>query len=217
MTLTEENEDVVEALRVEEEIDVSDFGHEAWAGARVVPIERYWSGERAPEGRRAEARVLWDAAGLGVRFAYRQEEPWVVAEAPRVERKTVGLWERDVCELYVAPNPDAPERYYEFEVAPTGEWLDLAIEKTDDGRETDWDYRSGMAAAARVEGGRITILLRVPWEGLGARPRAGESWRGNLYRCVGAGATRGYLAWRPTLAPEPNFHVPERFGRFKFV
>ena len=29
--------------------------------------------------------------------------------------------------------------------------------------------------------------------------------------------TRGYLAWRPTLTKSPNFHVPSKFGNFRFV
>ncbi|MCA1614048.1 MAG: hypothetical protein LC800_07840, partial [Acidobacteria bacterium] len=63
----------------------------------------------------------------------------------------------------------------------------------------------------------ITVAMRIPWEGLGRRPESGARWRANLFRCVGAGATRGYLAWRPTYAPEPNFHLPERFGWLRFM
>jgi hypothetical protein len=141
----------------------------------------------------------------------------VVSAAPRLDRKTVGLWERDVCEIFVAPDPAAPHRYFEFEAAPTGEWLDLAITLTAEGRETDWDYCSGMTAAARLEGRTLTVGMRVPWAALGGPPRAGESWRANLFRCVGSDPARGYLAWRPTHTPEPGFHVPEKFGLLRFT
>ncbi len=125
-----------------------------------------------------------------------------------------------MCELFVAPDDATPEHYFEFEVAPTGEWLDLAVALAPNGtRATDWKFRSGMTAAARVEGEQLTLALRVPWAAfaLNAPPRAGALWRANLYRCVGAGAARGYLAWRPTLTPQPNFHVPARFGWLHFA
>lgn len=219
MTLTDENENVVEALRVGEEIDVSDFGHAAWARARGVPIERYWSGERAPESRRAEARVVWSHGALSVLFVCRQGEPLVMCDEPRLTEKTLGLWDRDVCEIFVAPEGEAPERYFEFEAAPTGEWVDLAIEWRPDGRETDWEYRSGMRAAARVERDSITIAMSIPWQAFGREraPRAGERWRANLYRAVGRDPSRGYLAWRPTHTPEPSFHVPAKFGWLRFT
>ena len=209
---------IVEARRARANIDVAELDHEEWTRARAVRLARYWSGEVAPFARQAEARLLWDAQALYARFVYEQREPFIVSEQPQLERKSLGLWDRDVCEMFVAPRADEPERYFEFEVAPTGEWLDLAIRKTAGGRETDWDFHSGMTAAARINAGCVTLVLRVPWEAFGrARPQAGERWRVNLFRCVGAGAgRRGYVAWQPTLAPEPNFHVPEKFGWLLF-
>jgi hypothetical protein len=118
---------IVEALRVAGGVRAGDFENGAWARARAAHLTRYWSGEEAPEGRRAEARVVWDAGGLTVRFDCRQTEPPVVSDAPRLDRKTVGLWERDVCEMFLTPEQGPVKRYAEFEVAPTGEWLDLTV------------------------------------------------------------------------------------------
>src|SRR5918997_1119489 len=140
---------VVEARGVAHDLRAGDLDDAAWADARPVLIARLWSGEDAPRARHAEARLLWTADALVARFVCRQEEPLVVAPEPKLDEKTLGLWDRDVCELFVAPDAGDPRRYFEFEVAPTGEWLDLALEKTEAGRMTDWDYRSGMTAAAR--------------------------------------------------------------------
>lgn len=197
-------------------MEVADFANQAWQTARAVVLTRYWSGEEAPPERHAEARLLWSAEALYVRFVYPQREPFVVSSAPETGRKSIGLWDRDVCELYVAPDANAPERYFEFEAAPTGEWLDLAISWHPDGRETDWEFHSGMQTAARIEADTVTITMRVPFAALGRTPHAGERWRANLFRCVGAGDTRGYIAWQPTHAPEPNFHVPQKFGSLEF-
>jgi hypothetical protein len=207
---------IVEALGVGREVAAGDFGEAAWSRARAAQIARYWSGEDAPAGRRAEARVVWDAGGLTVRFDCPQAEPLVVSAAPRLEAKTIGLWERDVCELFITPETRGIKHYAEFEVAPTGEWLDLSIDVRPHGLDKHWDFRSGMTAAARVGDDSLTLGMRVPWKAVGRAPRAGDRWRCNLFRCVGRDPTRGYLAWQPTYTPEPAFHVPEKFGWMVF-
>jgi Carbohydrate family 9 binding domain-like len=208
----QETEDVIEAYHAGSDLAAEELDHEVWQSARAVHLTRYWSGVEAPLSRHAEARILWTDAALCVRFVCRQSEPLVISPTPQTRTKTVGLWERDVCEIFVAPDANAPQRYFEFEAAPTGEWLDLAIHKLADARETDWQYQSGMTAAARIAEDQVVIAMRVPWKGLGHGPMAGERWRINLFRCVGAGERRGYLSWRPTLTPQPNFHVPQAFG-----
>lgn len=207
---------VVEALRVGRALAAGDFESAAWRRARAAQLARYWSGEEAPPSRRAEARVAWDDEGFTVRFDYRQEEPLVVSSEPRLERKTVGLWERDVCEIFITPEAERIRRYYEFEVAPTGEWIDLALTVTPEGRDTFWDFCSGMTTAARVRPDSVTSALRVPWEAFGRAPRVGERWRCNLFRCVGRDPARGYVTWQPTHTPEPAYHVPEKFGWIVF-
>ncbi len=206
-------EDVIEAVRVSMDVAAADMDHKAWSSARVVQLTRYWSGEEAPAGRHGEARVLWTEAALCVRFVCRQSEPLIVNPTPQTEMKTPGLWERDVCEIFIAPDAAVPERYFEFEAAPTGEWLDLGIHQLPDARETDWEFQSGMAVAARHSADQIMIAMRIPWDAfLGHPPTSGERWRANLFRCVGASEGRGYLAWRPTCTTHPNFHVPKAFG-----
>lgn len=209
-------ENIVEARRAGAEVAVADFGHEAWGRARPAHIARYWSGEAAPEGRHAEARVVWTDAALVVKFDCRQEEPLVVSSAPNLREKTIGLWDRDVCEIFLAPEPSAPERYFEFEAAPTGEWIDLAIHWRPQGRETDWRYRSHMQTASCIADDSLSIAIRIPFKSLGRSPRAGERWRANLFRCVGPDPVYRYLAWQPTHTEVPNFHVPESFGWLVF-
>lgn len=212
----ERAENIISALRVHEEVAATDFFNAAWDGAQEAGIERYWSGEEAPAKRHATVRLIWSSEALSVRFVCHQSEPLVVAPAPQTYEKTLRLWERDVCEIFIAPDAREPERYFEFEAAPTGEWLDLAIRWKPDERETDWHYRSGMTAAGRVEEGRVRIAMRLPWDAFGQRPKEADVWRANLFRCVGSGAERGYLSWQPTRTPQPNFHVPQAFGWLRF-
>ena len=205
------------AHRASQKLSASDLFHAEWEKAQAVHLVRYWSGEDAPPERHAEARLLWSDDALMVRFLCRQNEPLVTSDAPQTLEKTLGLWERDVCEIFIAPEGKEPERYFEFEAAPTGEWIDLAIRwRPGRERETDWYYRSGMTASGQIEEGRVRVAMRVPWEAFGGKPGAGERWRVNLFRCVGSGATRGYLAWQPTGTAQPNFHIPQAFGWLRF-
>ncbi len=189
----------------------------AWSSAPRSVVEHYWSGEAVPEGRRFDVRMLWSDEHLYVRFECEQSEPLTVSAEPVLDRKTMRLWDRDVCELFLAPDKDEPRRYAEFEIAPTGEWLDLMVDWTKD-EPRDWDYASGMECWTSSGEGTVTMAFRVPWiTGFGRRPAIGEVWLGNIFRQVGSGETRGYLAWQPTMTEMPNFHVPDAFGEFHFV
>ena len=198
------------------DISVGDFDHPVWGNAQPAHIRRYWSGAAAPPSRHAEAHIVWSAEALTLRFECQQTEPPIVSPLPQLQKKTIGLWERDVCEFFVAPDAAQPNRYLEFEVAPTGEWLDLAIELIDGARHTNWEFRSGIKAAAHVDGEQVMLGMQLPWSESLPQPHVGDVWRANFFRCVGLGEER-YLAWQPTETPEPNFHVPEAFGRLEFV
>ena len=198
------------------DVSVGDFDHASWAKAQPAYIRRYWSGGAAPPSRHAAVRIIWSAEALTLRFVCNQTEPSLINNHPRLDKKTIGLWERDVCEFFVAPDAAQPNRYLEFEVAPTGEWLDLAIELIDGVRYTDWEFPSGMKAAARIGDNQIMLGMRLPWSESLPQPQVGDVWRANLFRCVGLGEER-HLAWQPTETPEPNFHVPEVFGQLEFV
>ena len=198
------------------DLKVADPGSASWKQAHPVQINRYWSGELAPDMRHATARVLWSKKALYVRFVCRQREPVVVSDNPQKEKKTMGLWDRDVCEIFIAPDPQVVERYFEFEAAPTGEWLDVAIHWMPDKRESDWNFDSHMTTSAHRVDEWITIAIRIPWNHWIHEPQKGEHWRVNLFRCVGKDPDRGYLAWQPTRTPEPSFHLPQVFGWLLF-
>jgi alpha-galactosidase len=175
-----------------------------------------WDGTDARSNQHFRASVGWNEQCLSVCFRTRTNPRPIVSRQPVTSNKTIGLWERDVCEVFIAPDRNEPRKYFEFEVAPTGEWLDLAIDMTSGERVTDWEYASGMEATGRIENDRVLMALRIPWEAFGRKPVPGDIWLGNIFRCVGREPDRGYLAWQPTMTDVPNFHVPEKFGEFQF-
>ncbi|HLA10886.1 MAG TPA: carbohydrate-binding family 9-like protein [Pyrinomonadaceae bacterium] len=207
----------IQAPHQEFDVKAEDLDHEVWLSCAPAAIDHYWSGAPAPSGRHAEARLLWTELALCVRFECRQAEPIIVSDNPQTGVKTLGLWNRDVCEIFLAPDKNELNRYFEFEAAPTGEWVDLAIRNVGNRRETEWEFRSNMTTQAALEPGILKIAMRIPWFDQIPRPCKGDEWRLNLCRCVGEDPDRGYLAWRPTHTAEPNFHVPTAFGTIVFT
>jgi len=199
------------------EFSIDELSNPAWTGAVPALINQYWNGIEAPKGRHATARILWSDSALYVLSEANQDEPLVVAATPDRTRKAANLWDRDVVEIFVATDRKEPRKYFEFEAAPTGEWLDVALDSSSGSRASDWEYRSGMEVAATIEAGRILISMKIPWSAFGKKPEVGDVWLGNILRCVGKDPDRGYLAWSPTMTEQPDFHVPERFGEFHFV
>ena len=187
-----------------------------WDLAEQIRVETYWSGEKAPFHRHFVVKLLWSKEAFHVRFEANQGEPLIVSTEPNLLSKTIGLWERDVCEIFVAPDKENPLRYFEFEIAPNGEWLDLEIYQNQHERTTNWDYNSKMESAAKIAENKILMGMKIPWQAFGKKPKPNDVWLGNFFRCVGEGEMRGFLAWSPTKTPKPNFHVPEKFSLFKF-
>ena len=80
-------------------INPDDFENEVWQRCQPVTIAHLWSGEPAPVERQAEVRICWSDEALHVRFVGNQHEPLVVSAEPKTDRKTLGLWDRDVRKL----------------------------------------------------------------------------------------------------------------------
>ncbi len=132
----------------------------------------------------------------------------------------VGLWDRDVVEMFLGDDWQNIRHYREFEIAPTGDWIDLAIDL--DHESYDHSWRSGWQTLAHIDQARRIwfAAARIPLQSVSAQPvKAGTKWRMNLYRIDGLGADpqRHFLCWQPTCVQnrDPN-HVPEHFGTLIF-
>ncbi|MCW5960628.1 MAG: carbohydrate-binding family 9-like protein [Pyrinomonadaceae bacterium] len=202
---------------INNDFSIEELDSKSWNSAREIEISTYWNGTKAPKERWFETQLLWSQTALYVRFETETKEPLVVSDAPNLETKTIGLWDRDVCEIFLAPNREEFRKYFEFEIAPIGEWLDLAIHQKPDERITDWDFNSGMTSAAKIRKDEVVMAFTVEWKAFGVEtPKAGDIWLGNILRAMGSEPNRSYLAWAPSMTEQPNFHVPEKFGEFVF-
>ncbi len=192
------------------------FDSELWSLAPQIRIELLWQGERAPSELETTARLLWTDDELVINFHCACTELDIDEEYDLgVER--YGLWDRDVVEAFIrSPLEGAITSYREFEVAPTGQWCDLLIDRAT--MVHDWEWKSGMRTSARIDHSRSQwdAAMAIPFSAFGVRPSFGDVWRGNLFRVSRFKGERKYLALSPNSSKIPNYHVPESFVTLRF-
>lgn len=194
----------------------SDFAHPAWRDAVVAPLATTWRGDAAPALLGTTARLAWTPEDLWIGFECAYTELDADAD-PDASHERHELWERDVCEAFVqSPREPSQASYKEFEVAPTGQWLDVAVRQPR--HDVDWQWNSGLRTFATIDPGTGVwrAVMAVPFAAFGGAPRAGERWRINLFRIGRLAGVRQYLALAPTGTNAPDFHVPACFVPLEF-
>ena len=184
-----------------------------WTHAEPVRFSADWQGRNADPELETEVRVLWSPQILYLRFVCRYRELFVFSDSdPHGRRDHLG--DRDVAETFLQPPPSVGKNYKEFEVAPNGMWIDLDINPNGLA-----DLKSGLTRSVYVDRSRKiwAAELAVPMKSLTSRFDPALPWRTNFYRVEGNIEPRKYMAWQATNTPEPQFHVPERFGRLHFA
>jgi hypothetical protein len=185
----------------------------AWREAARVPLVDTRNPSLPHPESATQASALWSRRHIYVAFwCHYSELNTYAGEDPQPERWE--LWKRDVAEVFINPLPGTLKRYWEFEVAPNNQWIDLQIDCCD-GIVADAGWDSGFSHATRVDPqSRVwTCEMRIPSSPMGVKQiEQGMEWRINFYRCDGPGddTERRFLAWSPTF--QLNFHVAERFG-----
>jgi alpha-galactosidase len=184
----------------------------AWEQAAPIRFDTDWQEKNADPQRSTEVCLLWTSTTLYLRFTARYREISVFPDADPSGRRDK-LWDRDVAEVFLQPDPSELRRYKEFEVSPNGFWIDLDI--TDGPLQ---DLKSGLHRRVSVNepAKTWTAELAIPMRSLLPHFDPHAVWRVNFYRVEGPSEPRFYSAWRPTNTPQPNFHVPELFGYLKF-
>jgi len=168
--------------------------------------------KNADPHRQTEVRLLWTPEFLYVKFIARYRRISVFDDAEPGGRRDK-LWDRDVVEVFLQPDPQQPRRYKEFEVSPNGFWIDLEI-----ANGSLQHIKSGLQRRVNIDEPKKTWTaeLAVPMKSLTQTFDPASLWRVNFFRVEGPTEPRFYSSWQPTNTPQPNFHVPERFGYLKF-
>lgn len=192
-----------------------------WKNAAVRWMDKDCSRQISYPDLKTEMRAFWTDTDLYLLFRcpYTVLNLFLPADNSKERR---GLWDRDVVEMFLGDDWTNIRHYREFEIAPTGDWVDLAIDldRKDDGGALKWN--SGWQTMARIDKDRKVwyAAAKIPLSAVSAkRVESGTKWRMNLYRIDGLGADpqRHFLCWQPTCVQnrDPN-HVPEHFGTLVF-
>ncbi len=190
-------------------------GHPAaeWQGAKAITFCSDWQGKNPDDQRETQVRVLWSRQTLYLRFECRYRELYLFEDSDSSGRRD-HLWDRDVAEAFLQPDPARERHYREFEVSPNGMWIDLDIFP---GGLSDLESGMKRSVVLDQEAHRWAAELAIPMKALTRNFDPNAIWRANFYRVEGTKEPRAYLAWQPTRTPEPDFHVPSAFGKLRFA
>lgn len=206
---------VCQVARINNSLDLADLSETVWQKASPLRLEYNSGNATASPQSSTLIRALYNDESLYLRY----DAPYLELSSfdpPRFNSERVGLWDRDVVEAFIGTDPQNPKVYYEFEVAPTNEKLDLIItpEITDIVKRLEWN--SGWESFVKVHDARKTwtTIMRIPLKSLSDKKVTPDTrWRVNFYRIDRA--NRAFLASNPTLTG--SFHTPDRFGWLEFL
>jgi len=167
-------------------------------------------------------RCFWNDAYLFSIFCCAYRNLKIISDLPEspADRRTPLLWERsDVVEVFIGAGARDTGRYCEIQVAPDGRWMDMRIERRDDGVHQDPGWASGIRCTSFIDAsvGEWRSALAVPWKSLDSRGAGTGAWDCNFYRASGSTHGDELLAWAPTGYGNQCFHRPEKFGRLELL
>jgi Carbohydrate family 9 binding domain-like len=196
-----------------------DLEKPAWKRAHWEEFDHDASGHSQYPGLRTRVACLWSSTHLYVAFSARFDSLYFY-EGEQTAKERWQLWDRDVVEVFVNPQPDRVNHYYEFEVAPNNQWIDLEIDKDKTPfNDASWDSHFEHVVHVDQAKGVWNTEIRIPLETMKVDSlHAGAQWRINFFRAAGKGDDehRRFLAW--SIIPEgKTFHVPTRFGILTFA
>jgi alpha-galactosidase len=216
----------VSNIRIDVKLSSEDFvpdgklNEKPWKNAAWAKFDHDAYEQRQYPQAETEVASLWTAKY--VYFAFRCKYTTLnifQGEDPVKERW--GLWNRDVVEVFVNPQPERVNQYYEFEVSPNNQWIDLVID-LDKKPFNDAQWNSGFEHATYVDAQNHvwSCEMRIPLQSMGVREiRPNAQWRVNFFRDDGPGEgnKRRFLSWSPIRGEKRTYHSPTNFGLMRFV
>lgn len=184
-----------------------------WNHAPAYRFENDWQGKNPDPQRATEVRLIWTPDALFIRFVANYRTISVFPDS-RADGWRDEMWDRDVAEVFLQPDASDPWIYKEFEVSPTGQWIDLALSH---GEKSDLKSNLKRRVVLNDKAKKWTAELMIPMTSLTPHFDPSKPWRANFYRIEGESEPRFYAAWSPTYTPQPSFHQPDFFGHLRFA
>ena len=190
-----------------------------WQDAIWVQFSHSMSGAENYPAQETRVASLWTDKYLYFAFSCKYDA-LNVFEGEDTAKERWELWNRDVAEVFLNPQPERQFHYYEFEVAPNNQWVDLEITRGE-GPGHDAAWNSGFEHATKIDAKNHvwTAEMRIPLASMGVSgAKSGTEWRANFFRAAGKGSDRQrlFLAWS-TIPEGVTFHVPSRFGTLRLA
>jgi hypothetical protein len=190
-----------------------------WKTADWVHVDHDMTGTKAYPKSMTDIATVWTPHYIYFAYRCKYTELNIYKDADPAAEKW-GLWDRDVVEAFINPQPERVNHYYEFEVSPNNLWIDLEINKDQSPfNDASWDSHYDHATRIDPQHHIWTCEFRIPVASMGAKEIvAGTEWRVNMFRCDGHGEDhqRRFMSWS-TIPGGGSFHAPTRFGIVQFV
>jgi hypothetical protein len=191
----------------------------AWKRSHWVEFNHIMSGKANHPEQATRVASLWTDKYIYFAFSCKYHA-LNVFEGEDLSKERWELWNRDVAEVFLNPQPERQLHYYEFEVAPNNRWIDLEITRGEKpNHDASWNSEFEHATSIDAKHHIWTAEMRIPLASMGiSGPKPGTEWRANFFRAAGKGADtqRMFLAWS-TIPEGTTFHVPSRFGILRLV
>lgn len=211
---TPDTADVLISVRADRDFDLTAEPYATiWCDLPHVTLGRAFNGDPLP-GAPTVVRSRWTTRALYLRYDCPYDTLTLRPDVDRI-RKTPYLWNWDVAEAFIGSETDRVGVYKEFQVSPRGEWVDLAIDLDHKDLDEALRWNSGVVVKARIDETAREWYgeMCIPFAAIDTRPSVpGRELRLGLFRLSGRDPRTLHL-WRPT--GQPNFHVPEAFGRLR--
>jgi hypothetical protein len=204
-------------------IDGNDTGR-IWTISESIKLAHYM-GKKPSHFPEVEAKICYDDQGIIVFFNVRDQ--YVKAVHTKYQDNVY----KDSCvEFFFTPGKNRNLGYFNLEMNCAGTALfhftqNAIIKKvkTADFRKIDIYHTLPEIIETEIKS-RIDwrIEYKIPFEILEhytnvSRPKVGEWWLMNLYKCADETSHPHWLTWAPVNHPQPNFHLPEFFARLYFA
>ena len=192
-----------------------------WQDAPRITFDRDGFGDTHYPDSEVQVASLWTPGYVYFAYWCKYRSLNVYAGEDTVKERWE-LWNCDVVEAFINPEPERILHYYEFEVAPNNQWIDLEIDLSKTPfNDAGWDSHFEHATKVDAENKVWVVEMRIPVKSMGVNAiQPGDAWRLNLYRADGPGddTQRRFISWSPLPdAARNSFHQPASFGIIKFV
>lgn len=116
----------------------------------------------------------------------------------------------DVVELFVRNAKSGDPTYYEFEVSPYDQALQVNVREPR--QQYHFGVQNGFSHRAKILTGGWEAQMKIPLATLGWNGAQPLELVGNAYAALGEGNRRVYWSLFELPPGEPDFHVPSAFG-----